>query len=892
MFQWKRFQFFEQELVKEGGSSDNPHQIIQKLDINCCTSGRGNLIFGDTSGFVNVVDRDFKVYSFQAFRFSVTHAEQLKQANILVAIGDDDDAISPTLKVWNLDKADKSGNPLCLRSIKIQPPVGAVVPVTCLAVLEDLSQVAIGLCNGVVLLMRDLGHERAPKLVPLSNPSYSPITGLGFSDDGKDRTTLFAATPDSTVAYHTSLQRTPTEVLDDRGCELGRAVISDTHDLCIGRKEAVYFYEPEGRGPCFAFEGEKKMLSWFRGYLIVVSQQEVASGPKQDVFTIYDLKNKFIAYTTTFTNISYIVSEWGSIFVLTRDGLLYQVQEKDTQTKLETLFKKNLYSVAIDLAHSQQYDYNSITDIFRKYGDHLYSKGDYDGAMRQYLRTISRLEPSYVIRKFLDAQRIHNLTSYLQALHEQGLANADHTTLLFNCYTKLKDVQKLDEFIKAGSNLKFEVKTAIKVCRQAGYFEHALYLAKRHNHHEQALKIIVEDLKDYQNALTYIATLNFFECEKVLKKYGKNLVSCMPEQTTNLLMDLCTNYKPKGTKEATESFAQPRPKANAEEFIHVFVGQEEWLAKFLEFIVQQGLATNLVYNTLLEIYLRDDVGDKVPVMARTERLNRAIALLNDPRAQFDEDHALVLCQMHDFKAGILVVYEHLKLYHEIVDFHMENNDYEQVISSCKKYGPMDPDLWIEALTYFALRDDDCQHEIGEVLNNIDRENLLPPLPIIQILSQKPTTQLVVVKDYIVRRLSQENQLIAEDQRCINNYREETEKMKKEFEELRSGAKIFQLHKCTACTGPLDLPSVHFLCMHSFHLRCLGEYDKECPVCVRNNRKILEIKKSLEENSEQHEAFFRELDAASDGFEVVAKYFGRGIFSHMPSVNDQPPVPPQ
>jgi hypothetical protein len=47
--------------------------------------------------------------------------------------------------------------------------------------------------------------------------------------------------------------------------------------------------------------------------------------------------------------------------------------------------------------------------------------------------------------------------------------------------------------------------------------------------------------------------------------------------------------------------------ANAEEFIHVFVGQEEWLAKFLEFIVQQGLATNLVYNTLLEIYLRDDV---------------------------------------------------------------------------------------------------------------------------------------------------------------------------------------------------------------------------------------------------------------------------------------------
>lgn len=53
-----------------------------------------------------------------------------------------------------------------------------------------------------------------------------------------------------------------------------------------------------------------------------------------------------------------------------------------------------------------------------------------------------------MIRKFLDAQRIHNLTAYLQTLHRQSLANADHTTLLLNCYTKLKDSLRLEEFIK------------------------------------------------------------------------------------------------------------------------------------------------------------------------------------------------------------------------------------------------------------------------------------------------------------------------------------------------------------------------------------------------------------------------------------------------------------
>jgi hypothetical protein len=50
-------------------------------------------------------------------------------------------------------------------------------------------------------------------------------------------------------------------------------------------------------------------------------------------------------------------------------------------------------------------------------------------------------------RRFLDAQRIASLTRYLEQLHACGLAGADHTTLLLNCYTKLKDVAKLDAFI-------------------------------------------------------------------------------------------------------------------------------------------------------------------------------------------------------------------------------------------------------------------------------------------------------------------------------------------------------------------------------------------------------------------------------------------------------------
>eukprot|EP00983_Pelagomonas_calceolata_P054769 1143850-Pelagomonas_calceolata.AAC.1 len=58
-------------------------------------------------------------------------------------------------------------------------------------------------------------------------------------------------------------------------------------------------------------------------------------------------------------------------------------------------------------------------NVFHRWGDALYDKGEFDLAMAAYKETLHHLEPSYVLRRFLDAQRIHNLTSYLELLHEK-----------------------------------------------------------------------------------------------------------------------------------------------------------------------------------------------------------------------------------------------------------------------------------------------------------------------------------------------------------------------------------------------------------------------------------------------------------------------------------------
>lgn len=63
------------------------------------------------------------------------------------------------------------------------------------------------------------------------------------------------------------------------------------------------------------------------------------------------------------------------------------------------LYRKSLYTLALSLATTQGLDEGSVAEIHRRYGDHLYGRGEYDGAMQQFVCTIGHVQPSYVIRK-------------------------------------------------------------------------------------------------------------------------------------------------------------------------------------------------------------------------------------------------------------------------------------------------------------------------------------------------------------------------------------------------------------------------------------------------------------------------------------------------------------
>ena len=111
--------------------------------------------------------------------------------------------------------------------------------------------------------------------------------------------------------------------------------------------------------------------------------------------------------------------------------------------------KPPLYPLAITLAGEEQLDAGEIMKLYKLYGDYLYSKHEFDAAIRQYCYTIGSIPPSYVIVKFLDPYRIKNLITYLEKLQEKHLAMMDHLTLLLNCYVKLKDEGKVKELLES-----------------------------------------------------------------------------------------------------------------------------------------------------------------------------------------------------------------------------------------------------------------------------------------------------------------------------------------------------------------------------------------------------------------------------------------------------------
>jgi Zn finger protein HypA/HybF involved in hydrogenase expression len=392
---------------------------------------------------------------------------------------------------------------------------------------------------------------------------------------------------------------------------------------------------------------------------------------------------------------------------------------------------------------------------------------------------VKHMPGSALTLQFLDTQRIHNLIEYLEELHDHHKATSDHTTLLLNCYAKLKDVEKLEEFIKSPGDLKFDLDTAISMCRQGGYFDQAAFLARKHGEHELVVDVLIEDSKRFADALAYIWRLEPEVAYFNLMKYATVLLQHVSKDTTQLFIDYYTGvFRPKkdaivipnapssggmgmglgvassavqnlaallplpymntsavastpsGEQKGTMSQAQivetttdePAPEYKVPKPRTAFSAFVDHAQEFIVFLEACIASENLreddkvdLYTTLFEMYLHTASSKREGERQAWE--TKAKKLVEGKDIPIDTSNVLLLSHLSNFRDGAILVREQQGLHFDIFRSYTVANDTQGAIRALRKYGPVEPALYPAALAYFTSSPD-ILAEAGSELDSV------------------------------------------------------------------------------------------------------------------------------------------------------------------------------
>lgn len=271
--------------------------------------------------------------------------------------------------------------PACVRTTKtnIQRP-------TALAVSENGQYLAIGFERGnLTIYYGDIAREKTKAVKNITFGNLS-IKGMAFKQVAGKIVHLFVCS-DSGVYLYTihGKDKETKNVLDTVNANIVtssfylQTIPNGDGYFMVGRDDAIFCYTSEGRAPCYAFDGRKIFIRWFRSHLLMVTCPLRDSIAFSATLTVIDVTNRFIVFTSTIESVSAVFVEFGTCYILTKNNQMYHLDEKDLQSKLNSLYKKNMFDTAVKIAKSSQYDDEGLSDIFKNYADHLYSKGNFQG---------------------------------------------------------------------------------------------------------------------------------------------------------------------------------------------------------------------------------------------------------------------------------------------------------------------------------------------------------------------------------------------------------------------------------------------------------------------------------------------------------------------------------
>ncbi|OII76449.1 hypothetical protein cand_001780 [Cryptosporidium andersoni] len=701
--------------------------------------------------------------------------------------------------------------------------------------------------------------------------------------------------------------------------------------LVIFRDEGLFCYHPiYGHWSALPTSYSNPIfLASYKYYLILVSASicEVNNDNNNtslcDVTICHYLPDlRCICYTGEFNNVSHIIYGLNQLFILcsgnvkslnssndkitTTPNLLFYLTELSLYDRIMMFVKKCLFDWALIIAANEKAPECVYGQIQRTYGNWLCNvKHDFNEALSLYLKCLDTFsgDTSHVIYNFLANNRFDEVIIYLKhCIHiyryeSKNTKNRtslksnitfpigkDHINLLYRLLSQLDRMDELFTFLtdeKQNETIDSgEIETAIEMCRSYKKYDIAIQIAEHFEQHEKLISIYIEDKSCPIEALIYLQQTFLEDTQKLalILKFGPTLINKIHKETTEFIKSLVINHC-----------------MSIDVFLPIFINQDKYLLDMTWDILTDNCTKselniedmNIISQEmciyLLQVSLRQKEINEIWPQKLLERLSKF--------DNFSNWHSvLCICSHYNYNKGILYIAQHCGLYQLALIQYFRNKDLNGLIEFCMQFGNKETFLWLESLNYIIgmICNGYCSQDYLDILINIIQQiyinKLLSPLSILDIfpkyLSNIENQDIInkiplgCIKQLLIQEIQESPDLTKENQSSINSDREEIIKMRKDIKDMSSNPKILHSTRCNQCHLPLELPTIHFFCDHSFHRYCLVQQD-QCPLCTPEYIRRIKLLRQRESNHANKDQFFKFLkgDMNNNGLDYIAKCIG-------------------
>ena len=595
-----------------------------------------------------------------------------------------------------------------------------------LTIDSNFTHIAISSIKGDIILIsgypdliqcdkNKIRMEFLPKIIPKNREIF--ISNIEFtsyiSKNNSNKIILYASTSSSVYYYQWKEEINSSRANENRNIKLktliedkgayNSCLNSNSNFLIIALTNDNYLLEYKNLTleNSYYFEGNKIFINYFKEYILLIT-----SNIKYTTIQIYDKNNNFLLYSnTTKRKILSVCCTQEFIYIFLEESqnkkYIVKIKEKENKIKFEIFYSKNEYDLATDYALKIKCHPSKLAEISRRYAEYEYSKGDYEIAIKQYIKTINYLEPNTVIEKFLEKNKLDYLILYLEALQnneefQKSLINNNNINgqdgnkinniylvgLLFNCYIVQEKLDKFKFFLK-NKNKKDNyniIKTAIDICIESNNINLAIEIAQNKNMTEEIIHILIFKQNKISEALDILLPIikankinNDIINEELIVKEKLNLIIKYGQyfliENNGEIPDLFFN-RVSSFIEGKKMYLEQK---DIFKIIQIFMASDKYFKIFFDKIDAYGIEYDeKIIQRRIELFLEEkDENYKLNILK----------MLKDKKYmnKFNKENLMILFKYNKFKEGINMLKEISNQKQDLIQFYIENKNYDKLI---------------------------------------------------------------------------------------------------------------------------------------------------------------------------------------------------------------------